>query len=74
MLHILCSTEKACFHFRGYVNSQNSRIWSAENPHAMHRNSLHPSKIGVWFAVSRKRIVAQLFFEESLTEKNYHNF
>ena len=74
MLHIFYSTDKAWFHFRGYVNSQNFRIWSAENPHAVHRNSLLSSKIVVWCAVPRKRIVAQLFFEETLVEKNHHNF
>jgi hypothetical protein len=54
MLHISYSTDKAWFHFRGYVNSQNFRIWSVENPHAVHRISLHSSKIGVWCAESRK--------------------
>jgi hypothetical protein len=73
MLHIFYSTDKAWFHFRGYVNSQNFRIWSAEKSHAVHRNHLHSSKIGLWCAVSRKWIVAQLFFEETLGEKNYHN-
>lgn len=74
MLHIFYGTDKACFHFRGYVNSQNVRIWSAEKPHVVCRNSMHSSKICVWCAVSRKRIVAQLFFEETLAERNYHNF
>src|SRR5678815_6027517 len=27
-------TDEAWFHLSGYVNSQNTRIWSTENPHA----------------------------------------
>jgi hypothetical protein len=41
VLHIFYSTDKAWFHFRGYVNSPNVIIWSAENPLAVHRNSKH---------------------------------
>ena len=74
MLRIFYGTNKAWFQFRGFVNSKKCGICSAENPHAVHRNSLHSSKIGVWCAVPRKRIVAQLFFEEALAEKTYHNF
>jgi hypothetical protein len=36
----------------GYINSQNSKIWSAENPSALHGNSLELSEIGVWSTVS----------------------
>jgi hypothetical protein len=28
-------TDKANFDLLGYVNSQNSRYWSSENPHAL---------------------------------------
>jgi hypothetical protein len=36
--------DEAWFHLSGYINSQNSRIWSAENPHALHENPLHLSE------------------------------
>ena len=74
MLHIFYGMDKAWFQFRAYVNSENGRIRSAENPHAVHRNFPRSSKIGFWCAVLRKRIVAQLFFEETLAAKNCHNF
>jgi hypothetical protein len=35
---------KACFHWSAYLNSQNNRIWCAENPHGMHENAVHSSK------------------------------
>jgi hypothetical protein len=41
------------FHLNGYINIQNSRILNAENPHALHENPVHLSKIGVWCAVSQ---------------------
>jgi hypothetical protein len=40
--------DEAWFHF----NSQNSRLWSAENPHAVIESPLHSVKIGVWCAIS----------------------
>ncbi|KAJ8886234.1 hypothetical protein PR048_012443 [Dryococelus australis] len=46
-------TDEAWFHLSGYVNNQNSRIWSFANPHVLHEKLLHCQKIGVWCAVSR---------------------
>jgi hypothetical protein len=37
---------ESCFHLSGYVNSQNSRFWSSENPHFFHELLLHSQKIG----------------------------
>jgi hypothetical protein len=33
---LLFITDEAYFHLSGYVNSQSTRIWSDENPHAVH--------------------------------------
>jgi hypothetical protein len=41
----------------GYVNSQNQRIWSSENPHEYVQRGLHPQKIGIWVAISRRRLI-----------------
>lgn len=57
----------------GYIDSQNSRTCSAENPHALHENPLHSSKIGAWFVVSRKQFASSSFFEETVTAENYAN-
>ena len=57
-------TNEAWFHLRGYVNSQNTRIWTAENHHSVHEEPLHLQKIGVWFGISRRRIIGPIFFEQ----------
>jgi hypothetical protein len=59
--------DDAWFHLSGYVNSQNSRFWSSENPHLLHEVPLHSHKIGCWCATSRKRIVGHIFFSETIT-------
>lgn len=55
----------------GYMNIQNSRIWSAENPCALLGDPLHSSEIGVWSDIFWKLVVGLLFFEETITVKNY---
>jgi len=54
-------TDEAWFHLRGYVNSQNTRIWAAENPHSVQKETLHLQKIGVWCGESRRRIIGPIF-------------
>jgi hypothetical protein len=66
-------TEKALTHLSGYIASQNSITCSAENPHALHEDRLHSSKIGVWFVVSRKQLAGSSIFEETVTAENYPN-
>lgn len=66
-------SDEAWFHLDGYVNSQNCRIWSAENPHAFQERPLHARKIGVWCAISRRRIVGPLFFDKSVDGVVYRN-
>jgi hypothetical protein len=57
-------SNEAWFHLSGYVNSQNSRFWSSENPKLFHEVSLHSQKIGCWCAIVRKWIVGPIFFSE----------
>ena len=45
-------TNETLFHLSGYVNSQNSRIQSTENPHMVHEKPLHDTEVGVWCVVS----------------------
>jgi hypothetical protein len=44
---LLFITGEAYIHLSGHVNSQNTRIWSDENLHAVHQIPLHDIKIGV---------------------------
>jgi len=61
ILDVFFFTDKAWFHLNGYVNSQNTRIWAAENSHTVHEEPLHSQKIGVWCGVSRRRIICLIF-------------
>ena len=56
----------AYFHLSGYVNSQNYRTWSTQNPHVFVETDLHPIKIGFWVAISRRRIIGPIFFNETI--------
>ena len=47
-------TDEAWFHLSRYINSQNTRIWAAENPHTVHEEPLNSQKIRVWCGVSRR--------------------
>lgn len=66
-------TDEAWCHLSGYVNSQNFRIWSNDNPHSFIESPLHPIKIGIWVAVSRRRIIGPIFFEETINSIRYCN-
>jgi len=78
ILDVTFFTDEAWLHFSGYVNTQKTQLWSSENPHALHEKPLHDQKLGVWVAISRRRIVGHLFFEETVHSKHYcsvlHNF
>lgn len=66
-------SDEAWFHLSGYVHSQNSRLWSAENPHAFHESPLHDLKVGVWIAISRSRIVGPIFFHDTINSQRYRD-
>lgn len=64
-------TDEAWIHLSGYVNGQNCRIWSTENPHNYIESPLHSIKIGIWIAISRRRIIGPIFFHETLNTQRY---
>jgi hypothetical protein len=45
-------SDEAWFHLSSYVNSQNTRLWGSENPHALFEEPLHSQKVGVFCALS----------------------
>jgi hypothetical protein len=63
--------DEAWFLRSGYINSQNNRICSAENPHVFHDRPLHSLKDGLWCSVSRRRIIGPIFFSETITAERY---
>jgi hypothetical protein len=64
-------TDEAWFHLSCYVNTQHTRLWSSENPYAVHEKPLFDQKLGVWFVIPRRRIVGPLFFEETVNSIRY---
>ena len=70
MAYTGCS-ESHCALFSGYVNSQNSRLWSSDNPHSLHKTPLHEKKVGVLVAISRRRIVGPIFFMNTTNSERY---
>jgi hypothetical protein len=60
-------TDKACFQWNAYINSQNIRIWSAENPWALQWHPLHSLNL-VFDAqcLKNERIVGTLLSKETV--------
>ncbi|GFU93077.1 uncharacterized protein TNCV_1663091 [Trichonephila clavipes] len=44
-------SDEANFWLNGYVNKQNCRIWSEDNPQVYVETPLHPEKLTVWCAL-----------------------
>ncbi|GFW22553.1 hypothetical protein TNCV_3364651 [Trichonephila clavipes] len=53
------SSDEAHFWLNGYVNKQNSRIWSEANPQVYVETPLHPEKLTVWCALWAGGILLQ---------------
>jgi len=70
-LNISFFSDEAWIHLSGYINSQNTRMWSAENPHYFQETPLHPQKIGVWIALSRRRLIGPIFFHNTISAETY---
>lgn len=66
-------SDEAWFHLDGQVNAQNSRTWSTFNPRLIRERPLHSEKIGVWCAISRKRVIGPLFYDQNVTAAVYQN-
>jgi hypothetical protein len=73
VLDITFMSDETWFHLSRYIHSQNYRTWATENPHNFVESSLHPQKIGVWVAMSRRRIIGPIFFNETITAERYRN-
>jgi hypothetical protein len=66
LLDLTIYSDEAWLMLGGYVNSQNFRIWSTDNPHAYLKAPLYPQKIGIWIAVSRRRLIGPIFFNNTI--------
>jgi hypothetical protein len=70
---LLFFSDEAWLHLSGYVNTQNNRFWSSENPHQLHEHPLHDIKVGAWCAVTSKRIIGPVFYNETINSQRYVN-
>jgi hypothetical protein len=48
------------------INTQNCRVWSSGNLHALHERSLPPQTICVWYTVSCRCLVVPMFFKTTV--------
>jgi hypothetical protein len=55
------------------VNSQKSCYWSAENPRLINELPLHDEKISIWCAISARRIIGPIFYEDTVNGARYVN-
>jgi hypothetical protein len=53
------------------MNTQNNRYWNSQNPHLTYEALLHPVKVGVWCAVSERRIIGPVFCNETINYERY---
>jgi hypothetical protein len=64
-------SDKAWYTLSGYINSQNNRYWSTENPYAVYEVPLHDLKVGVWCAISVRRTIQPMSFHKTINSERY---
>lgn len=62
-------SDEAHFWLNGFVNKQNMRYWSGNNPHVLHETQLHPQKITVWCGFHAGGVIGPFFFVDA---NNHH--
>ncbi len=61
--------DEAWFHLYGYVNCQNYRIWSENNPHVLQQTSLHFQKVRVLCEISKYRVIGPMFHKRTVNSE-----
>jgi hypothetical protein len=61
---------EAWFHLQGYVNAQNNRYWSSQNPHLTHEAPLHPVKVVSCVLQVQEGLLDLCFLTKQLIVKN----
>jgi hypothetical protein len=73
IMDITCFSDEAWFHLSGYINSQNSHVWLAVNPHAIHGTPLNDQKVGVWCTISWSWVIGPTYFDNAIDSDHYHH-
>lgn len=73
ILDLTFFTDESYFYLSGYVNKQVMRMWSENNPNFHSEAPLHSPKIGVWVAMSRRRVIGPIFFQGTINAERYIN-
>jgi hypothetical protein len=68
---VMFYSDRAWYTLSGFINSQNNRYRSIENPHAVHEVQLHDLKVGIWCAVSVQRTIQLMSFHKTVTSEHY---
>ncbi|XP_076176623.1 uncharacterized protein LOC143151410 [Ptiloglossa arizonensis] len=61
-------SDEAHFHLNMYIDKQNCRFWSTENPRELHQHRLYTQKCTVWCGFMAKRVIE--IFDERIISKN----
>jgi hypothetical protein len=61
---IIIMNKEAHFHLNGTVNINNLRYWAPENPHNIHKLTLHSAHFTVWCVVVPFCVIGPYFFKE----------
>jgi len=57
-------SDEAHFWLNGYVNKQNCRIWSEDQPEALQDLPMHPEKVTVYCGLWAGSIIGPYFFKD----------
>ena len=61
---LLVFSDEANFWLNGYVNKQNCRFWSEDQPEALQELPMHPEKVTVWCGLWAGGIIGPYSFED----------
>lgn len=66
--------DEAWQHVGGYSNIHSNKHRSSRHPYEFHEYPFHEIHVGVWFAVTCRRIIGLLFLIENLNIERFVNF
>jgi hypothetical protein len=65
VLDVVIMSDLAHFHLSSYINKQNCRCWSNNNPTQLHEKPLNTDMVTVWCKVSTFGAIRPYFFEDN---------